>query len=117
MLQLYTVPQLPDGTLYQQDGVLPHFSKIVCTFLTEQFLARWSARSPDLTPPKCLLWGFVKDQVYRTPVHNFADLQEKIYATVNNVTPQLLHNTWVEVEYQLDISHATKGSHVQVYGT
>ena len=46
-----------------------------------------------------------------------ADLQERIYADINNVTPQMLHNTWVEVEYQLYISHVTNGSHVEVYVT
>ena len=60
-------------------------------------------RSPDLTPPDFFLWGFVKDQVYRTPVRDLADLQERIYVAVNNVTPQMLYNTWVEVEYRLDI--------------
>ncbi|KAJ4451541.1 hypothetical protein ANN_03006 [Periplaneta americana] len=53
------------------------------------------------------------DQVYRTPVRDLADLQERIYAAVNNVTPQMLHNTWVEVEYRLDISRVTNGSHVE----
>ena len=43
------------------------------------------------------LRGFVKDQVYRTPVCDLADLEERIDAAVNNVTPQMLHNTWVEV--------------------
>ena len=33
MSQLYDVPQLPDKTIYQQDGALPHFSSIVRTFL------------------------------------------------------------------------------------
>ena len=33
------------------------------------------------------LWGFVKDVVYRAPVRDWADLQERIYAAVNNVTP------------------------------
>ena len=61
--------------------------------------------------------GFVKDHFYRTPAYNLADLQEQIYAAVNNVTPQMLHNTWVEVEFRLDISRATNGSHVEVYGT
>ncbi|KAJ4435559.1 hypothetical protein ANN_18175 [Periplaneta americana] len=127
MLQLYAVPQLPDGAIFQQDGAPPHFANMVRTFLDEQFPARWigrgspyitwPARSPDLTPPDFFLWGFVKDQVYRTPVLDLADLQERIYAAVNNVTPQMLHNTWVEVEYRLDISRATNGSHVEVYGT
>ena len=62
-------------------------------------------------------WVFVKDQVYRTPVRDFADLQERIYVAVNNVTSQMLLNTWVEVEYRLDIPRATNGSHVEVYET
>ena len=36
---------------------------------------------------------------------------------VKNVTPQMLHNTWVEVEYRLNISRDTNGNHVDVYGT
>ena len=62
------------------------------------------------------LWGFVKDQIYRTPVCDLADLQERIYAAVNNVTPQMFHNTWVEVEYWLYISCPTQESYVEVYG-
>ena len=69
------------------------------------------------SPPDFFLWGIVKNQVYRTPVCDLADLQERINAAVNSVTPQMLHNTWVEVQYQLDISRATNGSHVEVYGT
>ncbi|KAJ4429534.1 hypothetical protein ANN_21703 [Periplaneta americana] len=81
MLQLYAVPQLPDGVIFQQDGAPPHFANMVRTFLDEQFPARWigrgspyitwPARSPDLTPPDFFLWGFVKDQVYRTPVRDY----------------------------------------------
>ena len=63
------------------------------------------------------LWRFVKDQVYRTQVYDFAVLQERIYANVNNATPQVFHNTWDEIEYRLDIFHATNGSHVVVFGT
>ena len=122
MLQLYAVPQFPDGTISQQDGAPPHFVNIVHTFLDKQFPARWirrgsSARSPDLIPPDFFLWGFVKDQVYGTPVRDLADLQERIYAAVNNVTPQMFHNTHVEVKNRLDICHASNGSHVvEVYG-
>ena len=52
----------------------------------------------------------------RTPVTDFADLQKRIYAAVNNVTPQMINNIWVEVEYRLDIPCASNGSHVEVYG-
>ena len=102
-LQLYSVHQYPSGTIYQQDGTLLHFVNIVRTFLYEQFPTSWIewgspyftwlARSPDLTLPDFFLRGF-KDQVYRTPVHDLTDLQERIYAAVSNVIPQMLHNTW-----------------------
>ena len=71
----------------------PYFANIVRRFLDKQFPARWigrrspyitwPARSPDLTPPDYFfLWGFIKDQVYRTPVCDLADIQEIIYAAV-----------------------------------
>ena len=54
-----------------------------------------------------------KDQVYRTPVRDLTLLQERIYGAID-VTPQMRHNTWAEVEYRLDISRATNGIHVEV---
>ena len=33
MLHLYSVPQLPDGTIYQEVGAPPHFANIIRTFL------------------------------------------------------------------------------------
>ena len=84
-----------------------------CSHILKQFPARWigresvyitwPARSRNLTSPEFFLWGF-KDQVYRTPVYDLADLQVRIYAAVNNVTQQMLHNTWVEFEYRLEIT-------------
>ena len=65
----------------------------------------WPVKSPDLTPFDFFLRKFVKDRVYRAPVRELADLQDRIYAAVNNVTPQM------------DIFYATNGSQVEVYGT
>ena len=36
------------------------------------------------------LWGFVKDQVYRTPVSDLVDSHERIVSAVNNVTQQMI---------------------------
>ena len=70
-------------------------ANIVRTFLDEHFPARWIgrgspyitwlARSPDQTPPDFFLWGFVKDQIYRTPIRGLANLQERIYAVIIHV--------------------------------
>ena len=82
----------------------------------------WSSKNVRTTLANCdgahlifFLWGFVKT-VYRTTICDLADLQERIYA-VNNVIPQMLHNTWVVVEYRLDISRESNGNHVEVNGT
>ena len=52
-------------------------------------------------------------QLRRTPQKK----KERIYAIISNVTPQMLHNAWVEAEDQLYIPRATNESHVEVYGT
>ena len=98
--------------------VPPDFVNIVRTFLDEQFPAKWigrgspystwTVRSADLTLLDFFPVGVLMD---------LADLKERTYAAINNVTPEMLRNTWVDVEYRLDISHATNGSHVEVYGT
>ena len=61
LFQLNAVPQLPDGTIYQQVGAPPHVANIIRTFFYEQFptgwigrgspYMTWSARSLYLTPP------------------------------------------------------------------
>ena len=48
---------------------------------------------------------------------DLADLQRRLYATVNYVIPHMLHNTRVEVDYRLDISHAINGNHLEIYAT
>ena len=87
---------------------------IVRLRMCEQY---WKSVAEPYLDGKFFLWGFVNGQIYRTPVRDLADLEERIYATVNSVTPQMLHSTWVAVEYLLDISRASNGSHVAVYET
>jgi hypothetical protein len=59
MLAHFAVPQIPPGSIFQQDGGPPHFHRDVTTFLDETFPGRWVGRggptawpprSPDLTP-------------------------------------------------------------------
>jgi hypothetical protein len=37
-----------------------------------------------------------------------------IVASIETVTPQMLENTWREIEYHLDILRAKKGARVEV---
>jgi hypothetical protein len=47
-------------------------------------------------------------------VTSLDELKLRIVAAIETVTPQMLENTWREIEYRLDILRATKGAHVQV---
>ncbi|GBM61814.1 hypothetical protein AVEN_80455-1 [Araneus ventricosus] len=44
MLQLYAVPQFPEGVILQRDGAPPHYDNIVREFLDTTFPQRWMAR-------------------------------------------------------------------------
>jgi len=110
-------------------------SKILChvfivTFLTFGFwmqhfinrwigrngLTPWPPRSPDITPPlDFFLWGYVKDNVFLTPVPDIRNLKARITDAFATVTEDMLENTCREIDYRLDILSATKGSQVKVY--
>jgi hypothetical protein len=58
--------------------------------------------------------GYVKDIVYKTPVTSLDELKLRIAAAIETVTPQILENTWREIEYLLDILRAKTGAQVEV---
>ncbi|KAJ4435189.1 hypothetical protein ANN_23765 [Periplaneta americana] len=68
----------------------------------------WPPRSPDLTPLDFFFWGYIKDIVYKTVVADLDDLHRRIVAACATVTPEMLRNTWQELEYRLDICRATR---------
>jgi hypothetical protein len=60
------------------------------------------------------MWGYVKDIVYKTTVNSFDDPKLRIVAAIETLTPQMLENTWREIEYRLDVLRVMKGAHVEV---
>jgi len=59
--------------------------------------------------------GYVKDKVFLTPVPDITNLKARITDAFATVTEDMLENTWREIDYRLDVLHATKGAHVEVY--
>ena len=127
MLEQFAVPQLiprQPHVIFQQDGAPPHWSLLVRDFLDRTFPQRWIGRdgptkwpprSPDITPLDFFLWGYVKNTVYASPVHDLHDLRRRIVDAIAAITPDMLVRTWVEIEYRLDVLRATNGAHVEVY--
>jgi hypothetical protein len=75
----------------------------------------WPPRSPESTPFDFLLWGYVRNIVYRVKTNDLQQLKACIREIVATVTPNMLQATWNEVEYRLDICLATKGAHISIY--
>jgi len=67
------------------------------------------------TPLDFLLWGYVKDKVFSTPVPDIINLKARITDAFATITEHMLENTWREIDYRLDVLCATKGAHVEVY--
>jgi hypothetical protein len=68
---------------------------------------------PDLTPD-FLLQGFVKDNVYITPLPaNADDLWVRIIGVVSEVTPDKLRRMWEGIHYRWDVCSAMYGSHTE----
>jgi len=60
------------------------------------------------------LWGYVKDRVYVPPLPATVDeLQERIPAAVNSVTPDMLQRVWSELDYRIDVCLVTRGGHIE----
>jgi hypothetical protein len=53
--------------------------------------------------------------VYATRVSELPTLRDPIRDVIASVTPEILDKTWQEIEYRLDITRATSGSHVEMY--
>ncbi|PSN30743.1 hypothetical protein C0J52_21647 [Blattella germanica] len=48
------------------------------------------------------------------PIQNLLQLKQRIRLAVNSITPQMLQNTWREIQYRLDICRATRGAHIEI---
>jgi hypothetical protein len=57
----------------------------------------------------------VKDKIYATKLQDLRDLQARIVEAVGTITLDMLLQTWVELDYRLDILHITNGAQVEVY--
>jgi hypothetical protein len=61
------------------------------------------------------LWGYVTDIVYKTKVQDINDLKERITEAIATIDKPMLEQTWMEIEYRLDVLCATNGAHVEVF--
>ena len=118
------IQEMQPEMFFQLDGAPAHWGLNVRAFLNEHFPDRrigrggpilWPPRSPDLTPLDFFLWGFVKSQVYRTPVRNVANLKVRIRHAVASINRFMLTNCWKELKQRLHRLTENGGRHVEVF--
>lgn len=97
---------------FQLDGAPSHYSAGVRNVLHEKFPGRWIGRggpvlwpprSTDLTKLDFFLWGYVKDQVYKTPPTTREDMKERIIAAFRTITPEMLRNVNHSLTHRLNL--------------
>jgi len=80
---------------------------------------RWSETLATTTagyhPPNFFLLGYVKDEVFSTPVPDITNLKARLTDAFATITEDMLENTWREIDCRLDVLRATKGAHIEVY--
>ena len=110
--------------VFQQDGSPVHWGLRVRETLNRTFQHRWigwsgpipwPARSPDVTPLDFFLWGYVKDQVFKTPVFEINELEQRIRDTVMRVKLNMLRNAWRELRTRLQFLIENQGQHIEIH--
>lgn len=126
MLQNFLVNEMEgaaDDWWFQQDGAPAHWSRAVRNFLDvwrrDRWIGRggpisWPPRSPDITPCDFFFWGFIKDRVYSERIRDVDHLRERIINACNEVTPEMLRNTWRELRLRLQTLQENGGHHVEL---
>lgn len=99
-----------DKVYYQQDGHPAHVARYVTDYLDRTFPHKWIGRngpimwpprSPDLTPLDFFLWGYVKDEVFRTSPGNLQVLKDRITETCANLSGVIIQQSLDSFEARL----------------
>lgn len=107
---------------YQLDGAPAHSSRNVHLELTRIFEDRWIGpngpwrwppRSPDLTPLDFFLWGFIKTEVYSTPVNNLEDLANRVRRAFGQLDNNLIRRSINNVRTRIDKCLQLNGQHIE----
>ena len=119
---------LQDSTqiIFMQDGVLPHWAKIMryrmYVNLPDRWIGRgtandehipWPPRSPDLTPMKFLLSGYIKSKVYTRNYDSLDDLEASITAAFQSISTQMISASMSNLEKPLKKVTKVQCGHVE----
>ena len=102
---------------FQLDGGPSHFAYPVRVVINNTFGNRWIGRgghvnwptwSPDLTPLNLFLWGYMKTQVYSSPVESEMEVVVRILAATQTYRIRHTFSSGQETLYYIGTGSATR---------
>ena len=104
---------------FQHDGATCHIANLTEEVLEEVFDTRltskpkWTARSPDLTPPDFFLWSMLKGRVYEKNPPDLSALKLKIKREIDKITEAQLSDVLENLKKRLHMCESENGKHFQ----
>ena len=71
----------------------------------------WPPRSPDLTPPDCFLWGYLKATVYQNKPRTVDALKANLTEEIQAVTADVLARTFQNMARRVQSCLDANGDH------
>lgn len=114
--------EIKERMWFLHDGAPVHFTRPITNFLNETYGQRWigrggpvpwPARSPDLTKMDYGIWGFVKDNVYRTSPTTKDDMKMRIRNCFQSITVEMCRNLSTSFENRSDLCFQFNGRHFE----
>lgn len=111
-----------DELIFMQDGAPPHFALVVREWLDARFPGRWlgrrgphewPSRSPDLTPCDFFLWGWVKEEVYRSKPKTLEELEDRIRGVMSTIPAEFLRKSVDAIPGRLQQLVERAGAHIE----
>lgn len=126
----YSLPDLLDDVplltrrdmWLQMDGCPAHYAAATRNWLDMNYRLRWIGRggpvawpprSPDLTPLDFFAWGAIKSQVYATPVHSVAELEDRIRQACTSIMRQQIRSAILSCQRRYRTCIREQGMHIE----
>lgn len=119
------INQLHDDELhegyFQQDGARPHTAQRTLNYLAQFYDDRviskdlWPPRSCDLTCSDYFLFPYLKNAVFKTPVHTLDDLKERITAECERIDARMLQHVFENMKRRVNLCLNCNGEHFQQF--
>ena len=117
-----------NGYYFMQDGARPHRTKKAFELLSQRFRSNiigldsekftesgidWPAYSPDLNPCDFFLWGYLKDNVYKSQPRTISELKASIQAKINDIGVDMLERVVDGFEKRIRSCIVAEGGHFE----